>query len=127
MSYGLVDKNNKIIICGTVSKFCNTYKLQVLCTLKDITVIGGIYKLINYLKQEFNNLTYQIPLSNIDTLMLHNKIKFKILPLQYLMVHPRTLKYFHYKKFKESKLLQSELESLGYLKVFDNGIAEIIL
>ena len=64
---------------------------------------------------------------------------YRIIKPRYFWVHPNTLKYYHRNSTQKAKLEKTfkkplqdlsetkYMESLGFLKVYDNGLAEIFI
>lgn len=144
-SYGLYDKeNNTLLMCATVGEIYNQSsksfktKLHRICTLLDHTVVGGISKLSKHIKTDLNSsFTYQITLSSGGT-SLKSASSYKILPPRYFWIKPETFVY-HHRNYCQKQVLEKHfdvplleedtentyMERLGYLKVYDNGLAEI--
>lgn len=141
-SYGLY-YNETLYMCVTIGKFYDQsnknfkYKVQRICTLKDYTVVGGISKLNKFLLTLYPKYSYQITLSSGGTSLIATN-KYNILNPRYFWVNPKTLEYFH-RNYCQKHLLEkhfkiplldndtetSYMEKLGYLKVYDNGLAEL--
>ena len=141
-SFGLYF-NNDLVMCVSIGEFyqqsAKKYKNKVhrICTLKDYTVVGGVSKLIKYLKILYPSFIYQITLfSGASTLNFYDKITF--LDPRYFWVNSDTLEY-HSRNYCQKNLLEKHfnvklkpddtentyMERLNYLKVYDNGLAEI--
>lgn len=141
-SYGLFI-NDKLIMAATVGKIYDQSskvfknKLHRICTLKGHTVIGGISKLNKYLNKIYPDYSYQILLSSGGSSLKCSN--YKIIKPRYFWVHPNTLKYYHRNSTQKAKLEKTfkkpledlseteYMESLGFLKVYDNGLAEIFV
>lgn len=140
--YGLHDKDTLIMV-AVIGQFYNQsnksfkYKLNRICTLKGHTVIGGISKLTKQIKKDFGNFTYQITLSSGGT-SLKAATDYRIIDPRYFWVNPNTLKYYHRNYCQKQKLIKhfqqpmldedtenTYMERLGFLKIYDNGLAEI--
>lgn len=135
---------DKLLMVSTIGEYYNqssgTFKLKVhrMCTLLDCTVVGGVSKIISYFKKLYSSdtLIYQITLSSGASSL--KRFNFKLLEPRYFWVHKNLKSYFsrNYcqkqlleKHFKE-KLLPEETENqymsrLNFIKVYDNGLAEI--
>lgn len=134
---------NEIVMCATIGEIYNQssksfkLKLQRIATKQRTTVVGGISKLTSFLKKEFGYFTYQITLSSGgSSLDFYNNYK-QIQP-RYFWVNPNTLEFYH-RNFCQKHLLEKHfkkpldsndtestyMEKLGYLKVYDNGLAEL--
>ena len=143
-SFGLF-VNDELLMCSTIGELYNQksktfkQKLHRICTKLDTTVVGGLSKMSKYLRKDFGEFTYQITLSSGGSSL--NKSKdFKVIDPRYFWVNPNTYEYFHRnycqkhlltKHFKQ-ELLSTDtentyMERLGFLKVYDNGLAEIII
>ena len=145
-SFALVHKETEeILMCATIGEFYDQskklkkLKLHRICTLSDITVIGGVTKLFHNLQLICGKFIYQITLSSGGS-TLKNISSFKFLPPRYFWVNPKTLEYFHRnqcqkihleKRFGKPLLPDDSentfMERLGFLKVFDNGLAELLI
>ena len=140
--YGLYYKD-KLVMVSIVGQFYNQssksfkYKLNRICTLKGYTVIGGISKLTKQMKKDFGDFTYQITLSSGGS-SLNSTSNYQIILPRYFWVNPHTLKYYHRNYCQKQKLVKhfnqkilehdtenTYMERLGYLKIYDNGLAEI--
>lgn len=116
-----------------------TFKLKLhrICTLKDTTVVGGISKLTSFLKQTFGTFSYQITLSSgASSLKFYNN--YREIPPRYFWVKPGGKEYYH-RNYCQKHLLAKHfnkplevndtestyMEKLGFLKVYDNGLAEL--
>jgi len=145
-SIGLFDEQERLVMCASFGEIYDQasgkfkHKLQRICTLKGVTVIGGISKLskaINFIIQ--TDFSYQIVLSSgASTLTSVSDIRY--IEPRYFWVNPITLEYYHRnntqkgvleKNFKEP-VRDDDTESTymerlhpGYLKVYDAGLAEI--
>lgn len=141
-SFGLF-YNKELVMCSTIGYIYNqqskTFKLKLhrIATLKCTTVVGGVSKLSKFLKNNIGSFSYQITLSSGGSTLKYFKNN-KIIPPRYFWVNPNTLEYFHrnfcqkhllQKHFKQPLLLTDTesiyMERLGYLKVYDNGLAEL--
>lgn len=142
-SYGMYYENT-LIMCASVNNFyeqttkTKKYKLHRICTLKETTVVGGISKLTKYLLKIYKEFDYLITLSSgASTLNYYNYI---ILKPRYFWVNTRSLQYYHRNQTQKSKLEStfsepllkddtetSYMERLGYVKVYDNGLAKLNL
>ena len=137
--------NNEIVMCATIGQIYNqsakSFKLKLhrIATKQYTTVIGGISKLSSFLQRNIGDFSYQITLSSGGS-SLRFYSNFKQIQPRYFWVNPNTLKYFHrnycqkhlLEKHFNTPLLETDTESifmekLGYLKVYDNGLAELIL
>lgn len=137
-SYGLYYEDTLIMCCT----FSNTYnqnkktknlKLHRICTLQGVTVVGGISKLL----KGFDNFKYQITLSTGGSTLKHFN-NYRLISPRYFWVNPSNLEYFS-RNYTQKQVLEkhfneplldsdtenSYMERLGYIKVFDNGLAEI--
>ena len=140
-SYGMY-YNNILIMCASISNYYDQstkikkYKLHRICTLKGTTVIGGISKFNKYLLSIYKEFDYLITLSSgASTLRYYD---YTILKPRYFWVDIRTLQYYHRNQTQKSKLEStfdsplletdtetSYMERLGYIKVYDNGLAKL--
>ena len=140
-SYGLF-YNDEMVMCSTIGYIYNQtrkdHRLKVsrICTSLNLTVVGGLTKLIKYLKNIFGDFQYHSTLEFGGTSVLN--LDYEYLGPRYFWVNPRTLEYYHRnscqkhlleKNFGE-KLLSDDTESsymsrLGFLKYFDSGIVSI--
>ena len=114
-------------------------KLQRICTVLNTTVSGGISKLTKYINEntDYHNFSFQITLSTGGT-SLSNVNGVRLIDPRYWWVHPKTLVFYPRNKCQKSvleknfgePLLKDEtereyMERLGYLRLFDNGLASI--
>lgn len=141
-SFGLFYQN-KLVMVITIGKFYNQsiktfkYKVHRVCTLLNTTIVGGLSKLLTYLKSEYFDFIYQIVLSTgASTLNMSNK--FTYLKPRYFWVNSVTLEYYS-RNYTQKQVLQKHfnepllpddtentyMERLGFIKVYDNGLAEI--
>ena len=146
-SYGLYSKeDDTLLMCATVGEIYNQSsksfktKLHRICTLLDYTVIGGISKLAKHIKSDIGkSFTYQITLSSGGT-SLKSVNSYKILPPRYFWVGKNGKGFiYHHRNYCQKQVLEKHfgvpllkqdtentyMERLGYLKVYDNGLAEI--
>lgn len=143
-SYGLF-YDDKLVMCATIGDIYNQSsksfkkKLHRICTLQNTTIVGGISKLVKFLKTTYGSFSYQITLSSGGSTLGYFK-DFKIIQPRYFWVNPNTLNYFH-RNYCQKHLLEKHfqvplensdtestyMEKLGYLKVYDNGLSEIII
>lgn len=142
VSYGLYN-NDILVMCASIGDIYNQSsklyykKLQRICTSKFTTVVGGISKLTKYMTSIHGAFNYQITLdSGGSTLKLTPKLDIK--SLRYFWVHPVSLEFYN-RNYCQKSLLEkhfeapieagdtenSYMERLGYLKVYDSGVAEL--
>lgn len=140
-SFGLF-LEDELLMCVTIGEFynqskkCFELKVSRISTQLDITVTGGLTKLLGYLKNTYGEFKYQFTLGyGGSTSKVFN---YDYIGPRYFWVNPKTLSYFSRnqcqkhmleKSFGE-KLLPDDTEStymerLGYVKVFDCGVAEL--
>ena len=131
--------DNKNIMYATIGELYNQsskqqeQKLHRICTLSGYTVVGGISKLSKFLTTTFGDFKFQLTLSSGGTIP---DVNLSNVSLRYFWVLPGGRKYFPRNKTQKhllekhfkSPLLEDDTEStymerLGYLKVYDNGIA----
>lgn len=97
----------------------------------------ALNKLTKQIKKDFGNFTYQITLSSGGT-SLKAATDYRIIDPRYFLVNPNTLKYYHRNYCQKQKLVKhfqqpmldedtenTYMERLGFLKIYDNGLAEI--
>lgn len=143
ISYGLYYED-QLVMCSTVGKFYNQSsksfesKLHRICTLLDYIVVGGISKLTKHMETEYGKFKYSITLSTGGSTL--NYYKQSNVTLRYFWVHLSSLKYYH-RNYCQKTLLEahfgtpvkdtdteaSYMESLGYVKVYDNGVLTLEL
>ena len=141
-SYGLF-LDDKLLMAATIGKIYDQSnkifknKLHRICTLKGHTVVGGISKLNKYLSKIYPDYSYQILFSSGGSSLKCSD--YRIIKPRYFWVHPNTLKYYHRNSTQKAKLEKTfkkplkdlseteYMESLGFLKVYDNGLAEIFI
>lgn len=141
-SYGLFYDNN-LVMCCTIGEIynqtakCFKNKLHRICTLRGTTVVGGISKLSKFLLKTYSSFSYQITLSSGGS-TLNTTESCKIISPRYFWVNPKNLQYYH-RNYCQKHLLEKHfnvsvlkedtettyMEKLGFLKVYDNGLAEI--
>lgn len=140
-SFGLF-LEDELLMCVTIGEFynqskkCFELKVSRISTQLDVTVIGGLTKLLSYLKNICGEFKYQFTLGyGGSTSKVFN---YDYIGPRYFWVNPKTLNYFSRnqcqkhmleKSFGE-KLLPDDTEStymerLGHVKVFDCGVAEL--
>ena len=142
-SYALV-YDNDVVMCVTIGDIYNqssketVTKVQRVSTKLDTTVVGGISKLISFLKEKYGSLKYQYTVEfGGSTFNLYDSV---LIGPRYFWVNPISKEYYHrnycqkglLEKHFGEKLLDNDTESsymerLGYLRYFDSGIFEIIL
>ena len=111
-------------------------KVSRVCTLLDHTVVGGLTKLIKYLKNNFGNFIYHSTIGfGSQTVDICD---YKYIGPRYFWVNPVSLEYYHRnycqkhlleKHFGEA-LLENDTEStymarLGYLRYHDCGVINV--
>ena len=111
-------------------------KVSRVCTLLDHTVVGGLTKLIKYLKNNFGNFIYNSTIGfGSQTVDICD---YKYIGPRYFWVNPVSLEYYHRnycqkhlleKHFGEA-LLENDTEStymtrLGYLRYHDCGVINV--
>ena len=142
-SYSL-EFNNVRYMYFTIGKFYNqssksfVYKLHRICTALDYTVIGGLSKCKNFLYNKYGYFKYQLTLSSGGSTL--KAFKFKILEPRYFWVNSKNISIYHHRNYCQKHLLEKHfkeplldidtestyMERLGFLKIYDNGLAEII-
>ena len=142
VSYGMFF-DNKLVMACTVGEIYNqsskSFKLKLhrICTIMDVTVVGGISRLCSFLFHNHGSFDYHITLSSGgSTIKYFNNYTF--LGPRYFWVNPSTLQYYHrnycqkhlLQKHFEHTLLDSDTESsymekIGFVKVYDNGIVSL--
>ncbi len=140
--YGMYYNNNLVMVSSLGQYYDQSAKifknkLQRICTLKGHTVVGGISKLSKYMINDIGNFTYQITLMTGGSSLFNFK-DYTLIKPRYFWVNPNTLEYYYRnstqknlleKNFKESLLPEDTentyMERLGYLKIYDNGLANI--
>ena len=142
-SFGMYH-NNDLVMCASIGDIYNQSskswdkKLQRICTLQGNTVVGGISKLTSYLLKTVGNFKYQITLDSGGTSLKEYKTDLSKVTLRYFWVDPVSFK-FHSRNYCQKSVLEKHfemklepedtennyMERLGYLKVYDSGIAEL--
>lgn len=140
-SFGL-SYEGSIVMCITIGEIYNQsskswdFKVSRISTELDITVVGGLSKLIKHLKDIYGTFKYQY--TTLFGGSTFNNFESRYIGPRYFWVNPETLEYYHRnhcqkslleKNFKEP-LLEEDTESsymsrLGYLRYYDSGIYEI--
>lgn len=135
--------DDDLVMCATVGEMYSQStkkfktKLHRICTKVDTTVVGGISKLTKFILSVYDNIVYQITLSSGGSTLKYYK-DYSIISPRYFWVEPKTMTY-HHRNHCQKGLLEkhfgrpvlstdtenSYMERLGYLKVFDNGLAEL--
>ena len=142
--YAVINEIETLVMCITVGEQYqqNTKqwktKVHRVCTLKDYCVVGGLSKLIKHIKSVYKgiDIVYQITLATGGN-TLNSYTNYRIIAPRYYWVKSN-LKYYTRYQCQKSKLEKefnipllkddtevTYMERLGYLKVFDNGLAEI--
>lgn len=138
-----LEYNNEIVMLATIGYLYNQSsksfepKLHRICTKRDISVIGGLSKLTKTILKDYPTFKYQIVLSTGGSTLKHYS-NYTLIPPRYFWVSPKDLKFYHRnscqkhlleKRFKEplrpKDTESTYMERLGYLKVYDNGLAEL--
>ena len=144
-AFGLYYNEVLVMVCTTgyiYEQSAKDFRLKIhrMCSLKDTVVIGGLSKLHKHVLKEYSvdSVSYLITLyTGSSTLKSFN---YTLKAPRYYWVKPgSTLTVYSRNKTQKSKLealfgvpvLDTDTEStymekLGYLKVYDNGLAEII-
>lgn len=141
-SFALIHNNNIIMCCtigGLYNQSTKSFKLKLhrISTLKGITVVGGISRLSSFLKKNFGEFSYQITLSSGGSTLKH--YKYKIIDPRYFWVNPDKKEEYYHRNYCQKHLLEKHfkepvlkedtentyMERLGFLKIYDNGLAEI--
>lgn len=135
--------NNVRYMYFTIGKFYKqssksfVYKLHRICTLLNYTVVGGLSKCKKFLYNKYGDFKYQLTLSSGGSTL--KTFNFNLLEPRYFWVSSKNIyllsqkllsKTIVRKHFKEP-LLSTDTEStymekLDFLKVYDNGLTEII-
>lgn len=128
---------------GTKDKFTN--KLSRIATKLDTTVVGGISKMTKAILKEYDNFHYLITLSSGGS-SLNASDGHREIPPRYFWVDitSDTLPYYH-RNYCQKSVLEKHfgkplfdvgdrqctereyMESLGFVRVYDNGLSEIFL
>ena len=109
-----------------------------ICTLSGWTVVGRLSKCSKFIKENFGDFKYLITLSTGGSSISNNNLIRYISP-RYFWVDPNSLVY-HHRNYCQKHLLEKHfgkplleddtestyMERLGFLKVYDNGLAEIM-
>ena len=141
-SYALTFDGN-IVMCATVGHFYNqsskkySLKLHRICTLNGFSVIGGITKLSKHIEKINGAFVYQITLSSGGS-SLRNCSSYRFIGPRYFWVNLNTMEYYSRNKTQKSNLSKltgheindnetedSFMTRNNFLKVYDNGLAEI--
>lgn len=131
---------------GSNGKFVN--KLSRIATKLGVTVVGGISKLTKEIAKGYGDFNYLITLSSGGRSLSSSK-EYRLISPRYFWVDPNTLKSYPRNACQKSVLEKNfgvplfdvtddkgrtrvctekeYMESLGYVRVFDNGLAEIFL
>lgn len=140
-SYALV-YDDTIYMCATVYEKYNQatktfdLKLQRICTLLNYTIAGGLSKISKFIKNNHGSFIYQITLATGGSSLGAAK-SYRIITPRYFWV--KSLNNYYHRNYCQKHLLQKHfkepllqddtestyMERLGYLKVYDNGLAEI--
>lgn len=110
-------------------------KLQRICTVKGITVVGGVSKLSKRITNDLGAFLYQ---TTNDTGSIISGISTKE-SCRYYWVDPKSLTYFSrnycqksvLEKHFHQPLLENDIENtymerLGFVKVYDSGLTELV-
>lgn len=141
-SFGIYYQD-QIMMCFTIheeysqSNKVFELKLHRICTLNGVTVVGGISMASKFIKRNFGKFKYLITLSSGGSSLIG---QCRIIDPRYFWVNPKTLEYYHRNECQKGRLeskfgepvLNDDTEEtymsrLGYLKVYDNGLAEILM
>jgi predicted Zn-ribbon and HTH transcriptional regulator len=143
-SYGLFF-DNKLLMCCTIGKFYSqtskTFKMKLhrIATLLDFTVVGGISKMSKYLERNFGEYDYQITLSTGGSTLHDLRLNFLVIPPRYFWVNSKNISEYYHRNYCQKQVLEQHfnqpllpddtentyMEKLGYIKVYDNGLAKI--
>lgn len=143
-SYALMDvSSDTIYMCATIGDMyvqsSKTFKkkLHRICTRKGYTVVGGISKLSKFLEKEHGKFTYEILMSS-GASSLNTCSKYTVKTSRYFWVNTKDLSCLHRNRTQKHLLEQNfkqplldddtettYMERLGYVKVYDSGVAEI--
>lgn len=140
-SFGLFSEE-ELLMCITIGEFynqskkCFELKVSRVSTQLDTTVIGGLTKLLSYLKNTYGDFKYQFTLGYGGS--TSKMFSCQYIGPRYFWVNPKTLNYFtrnqcqkHMLEKSFGKILLPEdtestyMERIGYVKVFDCGVAEL--
>lgn len=141
-SYGLFH-NGDLVMCVSIGYIYNQSskrfeaKINRISTESNITVVGGLTKLLKFLKNKYGTFKYDFIMSfGASTI---DNFGYQYIGPRYFLVNKTTLKYYHrnhcqkylLEKHFNEPLLDNDTEStymqrLGFLKYYDCGIGQII-
>ena len=145
--FSMRDDTGDLVMVAVVGQFFEqgvarfVTKLSRIATKRDVTVIGGISKMAKAIKEECGKFHYLITLSSGGSSIRSAKSVRYIDP-RYFWVSPE-LKYYHRNSCQKQVLEKNfgkplwdidgrtctekeYMEALGYVRVFDNGLAELL-
>lgn len=142
-SYSL-EFNNVRYMYFTIGKFYKqssksfVYKLHRICTLLNYTVVGGLSKCKKFLYNKYGDFKYQLTLSSGGSTL--KTFNFNLLEPRYFWVNSKNISIYYHRNYCQKQLLEKHfkepllstdtestyMEKLDFLKVYDNGLAEII-
>ena len=141
-SFGLF-LEEELLMCITIGEFYNQSKKQFelkvsrVSTQLGTTVIGGLTKLLSYLKNTYGDFKYQFTLGYGGS--TSKVFDYEYIGPRYFWVNPKTLDYFTRNQCQKHMLEKSfgktplpddtestYMERIGYVKVFDCGVAELL-
>ena len=141
-SYGLFH-NGDLVMCVSIGYIYNQSskrfeaKVNRISTESNTTVVGGLTKLLKFLKNKYGTFKYDFTMSfGASTI---DNFEYQYIGPRYFWVNKTTLKYYHrnhcqkhlLEKHFNEPLLDNDTEStymqrLGFLKYYDCGIGQII-
>ena len=136
-----LEYNGTIVMAAIYGEFYSqssktyVWKLQRICTLLNFTIVGGVSKLSNYIKNDIGNFIFQITLDTGGTISSMYNLSDSI-TIRYWWVNSkmdvlsRNRTQVHTLKFNddwvEGDTENSYMVRSGYYKVFDCGIATLL-
>jgi len=138
---GLFYLNKMVMVAGygmfySQGSKCFIPKLQRICTVNGMTVVGGVSKLLRFIKRDENykDILFQITLDTGGSLLLKNKIKQSNVTLRYWWTKSSTYKTRNEcqvsilnKKddWQKNDTEKSYMERNGWTRLWDSGICSI--
>lgn len=135
---------DEMIMCASLINYYNQssklkeLKLHRICTLQNFTVVGGISKLSKYLKNTYGEFKYYITLTTGGSTL--NFYNIDTISLRYFWVNSKDPKEYYHRNYCQKNLLEKHfhqplfeedtentyMERLGFLKIYDNGVAKLL-
>ena len=131
--------NDKVLMVAGYGEFYNQssksfkWKLQRICTISGITVIGGVSRLSRYIKNDIGDFIFQVTLDTGGSL-IKNEISHSDVSLRYWWVKNDSVLSRNQTQISILKrnddwdnndTEKSYMEKKGFVKIFDSGVVSI--